>query len=387
MNERQSKPYVYGERAIEDMSVRSFKIGSGRISGVLSLTFGLLSLFAVLCFRYPRWLTTGELREVYDVELLRQLLQAAMATSLVAGIVPFLRNQHRRLGALGILATLLAYALGGADVPTGSVKPNPYAVGLDWFVLDLLFSAALFIFIEKVFPRYAAQAILRPEWTLDLVYFSVNHLAIGVLLLVGNHFAPLAFDWAVNAKLQGLVRGLPLAAQVLLLLLFADLVQYWVHRAYHEVPWLWKIHAVHHSSEHMDWLAGSRTHIVEVLLDRSLVMVPLYLLGPDKAALDIYVVIASLQAVFVHANVGLQLGWLKYLLVTPQFHHWHHSSDKPAIDTNYAVHLPLLDVVFGTFHMPDSHWPIQYGTLTRLPRTLWAQLRYPFNTDHPVTED
>jgi sterol desaturase/sphingolipid hydroxylase (fatty acid hydroxylase superfamily) len=288
------------------------------------------------------------------------------------------RNRHRRLGALGILSTVLALALGGADVPTGSVLPNPWSIGLDWLVLDLLFSAALFIFVEKVFPRYAQQAILRPEWQLDLIYFSVNHLAIGLLLLVGNQFAPLAFDWAVNASLQALIRGLPLALQVLLLLLCADLVQYWVHRAYHEVPWLWKIHAVHHSSEHMDWLAGSRTHILEVLLDRSLVMVPLYLLGPDKAALDIYVVIASLQAVFVHANVGLRLGWLKYLLVTPQFHHWHHSSDKPAIDTNYAVHLPLLDLIFGTFHMPEAHWPIAYGTLTRLPRTLLAQLRYPF---------
>jgi sterol desaturase/sphingolipid hydroxylase (fatty acid hydroxylase superfamily) len=138
---------------------------------------------------------------------------------------------------------------------------------------------------------------------------------------------------------------------------------------------------VHHSTEHMDWLAGSRSHFLEILVDRSLVMVPLYLLGPDKAALDAYVLFAAAQAVFVHANVRVKFGPLKYLLTTPQFHHWHHSSDKPAIDTNYAVHLPLFDKLFGTFHMPDEHWPIEYGTTKRLPRDFAGQLAYPFVRD------
>jgi len=107
-------------------------------------------------------------------------------------------------------------------------------------------------------------------------------------------------------------------------------------------------------------------------------MIPLYLLGPDKAALDMYVVVAALQAVFTHANVGIPTGPLKYLFVTPQYHHWHHSRDKPAIDTNYSVHFPLFDRLFGTYHMPEMHWPVAYGTVTRLPRTFFAQLVYPW---------
>ncbi|MGQ0505558.1 MAG: sterol desaturase family protein, partial [Myxococcaceae bacterium] len=214
-----------------------------------------------------------------------------------------------------------------------------------------------------------------------LTYFAINHLSVGALLLVGNHFAPAVFGWAVNARLQSEVQSLPIAVQVVGLIFCADLVQYWIHRAYHEVPALWKLHAVHHCAEHMDWLAGSRNHTVQILIDRSLAMVPLYLLGPDKLALDIYVVFAALQTVFAHANVGLRFGPLSYLLVTPQFHHWHHSSDKPAIDTNYAVHLPLFDLLFGTFHLPRLHWPISYGTVTRLPRTLWGQLAYPFRRE------
>lgn len=237
------------------------------------------------------------------------------------------------------------------------------------------------MFVEKVFPRYPEQVILRPEWKLDATYFALNHLLIGFLLLVSNHFATLAFGWAVNGRLQAAMESLPMLVQLVVLIVCADLFQYWVHRAYHEVPALWKLHAVHHSTEHMDWLAGSRSHIVETLIDRSMAMIPLYLLGPRKEALDLYVAFAAIQAVFAHANVGLRFGPLRYLLVTPQFHHWHHSSDRPAIDTNYAVHLPLLDRLFGTYHMPELHWPIQYGTVSPVPRRLGGQLLYPFRRE------
>ena len=105
----------------------------------------------------------------------------------------------------------------------------------------------------------------------------------------------------------------------------------------------------------MDWLAGSRNHIVQMIVDRSIAMVPLYLIGPDKLALDIYVIFAALQAIIVYANLGIPFGPLKYIIATPQYNHWHHSTDWPAIDTNYAVHTPLFDKLFGTYHMPVEH--------------------------------
>jgi sterol desaturase/sphingolipid hydroxylase (fatty acid hydroxylase superfamily) len=370
-------PHVYRERAVPDMSDRFLAIGQGRISGLIAVALGAMSLLAVLCWRFPQWLTTRELREVYDPEVLRIVLMTSMWTALGFGALTFVLNRKKSLGAIGVLLTLAAFALGGYTLPIGPVEQSGLSLGLDWVVLDLLLCAVGFIFIEKLIPRYADQAILRPEWRLDLVYFTINHLTIGVFLVVGNGFAPAVFGWAVNAKLQGFVSGLPLLVQVVLLIAAADLVQYWVHRTFHEVPVLWKFHAVHHSSEHMDWLAGSRSHFIEILVDRSLVMVPLYLLGADKAALDAYVLFAAVQAVFVHANVRLPFGPLKYVLTTPQFHHWHHSSDRPAIDTNYAVHLPVFDYLFGTFHMPEQHWPVAYGTTKPLPRSFLGQLAYP----------
>lgn len=237
----------------------------------------------------------------------------------------------------------------------------------------------IFTFLEKIIPKYKEQAILRPEWQLDLFYFCFNHLLISILLLVANYFVVTVFDWAANANLQSFIQGLPLIIQVVVLVICADFVLYWSHRIFHENPRLWKIHAVHHSVEHMDWLAGSRNHVVQMIVDRSLAMVPLYLIGPDKAALDIYVTFAAVQAVLVHANVGIPFGPLKYILATPQYHHWHHSAEKPAIDTNYAVHTPLFDRLFNTYHMPVEHWPAEYGTVKRLPRTFWGQFLYPFS--------
>ena len=104
---------------------------------------------------------------------------------------------------------------------------------------------------------------------------------------------------------------------------------HWTHRAYHEVPLLWRLHAVHHSVKSMDWMAGSsRQHILELIITRSMVLAPIYVLGFSKEAIDAYIVIVGFQAVFNHANVSVRLGPLRYVLVTPNFHHWHHSRTR-----------------------------------------------------------
>ena len=374
----ESSEYQYGERIVPPMESREFRLGDGRISGYLSVTLGILSVLSVLCYRYPTWLTTLDLRQAYDADMLRWVLMVGMWFALIFSVFTFVLEKRRVKGAIGALLTLLAFALGGFDVESGEVASVPLSFGLDWLILSLVASAALFTFLEKIFPKYREQAILRPEWKLDLLYFCVNHLLVALFLLIGNYFVVTVFGWAVSDRLQSFLQSLPVVVQVLILIVCADFVLYWSHRTFHEVPWLWKIHAVHHSVEHMDWLAGSRNHFVQAIVDRSLAMVPLYLLGADKAALDIYVAFAALQAVFVHANIGMSFGVLKYIIATPQYHHWHHSTDQPAIDTNYAVHLPLFDRLFGTYHMPVEHWPKEYGTKTRLPRSFFAQLIYPF---------
>lgn len=375
--------YHYGPRTMRDMSAHAMRVGQGRISSTLTATLGILSFFGVLCFRFPEYLTTPDLREVYDVDLLRLILKSAMWTTVFLGLLCFLRGKRRVLASVGLVSVAMAWVLGGYGIEARAVTPTPVFAGVDWMVLDLFGSAALFIFIEKILPKYPEQVILRPEWRMDLLYFVVNHLLVGLFLLIGNGFAPLAFGWATNDGLQHWMQSLALPWQILILVLCADFVQYWVHRMFHEVPVLWRFHAVHHCTEHMDWLAGSRTHILQTIADRSLVMVPLYLLGPSLDALNFYVAIAAFQAVFVHANFGMRFGPLRFLVVTPQFHHWHHSKDDPAIDTNYAVHTPIYDLLFRSFHLPKDHWPKEYGTVSPLPKTYFGQMAYPFRREKP----
>jgi len=374
-------PYEYKDRVIEPMQHRGFRFGDGKISGTLACALGVLSFLTVLCYKFPEYLTTPELRAAYDPFFLQQVLKYGMIASLGFAILTFILGKYRRLAAIGALMTVAAMGLGGYELETGTVGPSDISFGLDWLVLAFLVSAILFIFLEKVFPKYRDQVVLRPEWQLDSFYFVFNHLLITVLLLAGNFFVAEYFGWAVSASFQAWVQNLPIWVQAIGLMLCADFVLYWSHRTFHEHPKLWKIHAVHHSVEHMDWMAGSRNHVVQMFVDRCMAMVPLYLLGASKEALDIYVAFAAFQAVYVHANVHIPVGPLKYILCTPQYHHWHHSSETPAIDTNYAVHTPIYDMLFGTYHMPGDQWPAHYGTVKPLPKTFFGQLMYPFKAE------
>ena len=114
----------------------------------------------------------------------------------------------------------------------------------------------------------------------------------------------------------------------------------------------------------MDWLAGSRMHLVEIVLTRAMVLLPLVVLGFSQGAINAYVILVGLQAVLAHANLGLRFGWLEQVLVLPRYHHWHHARDPAYSDANYAIHLPLVDRLMGTFRLPrDGSWPSDYGVL------------------------
>lgn len=375
--------YQYKQRQVEKDPSQEFRFGEGRISAFVSLVLGVLSLLAVFAYLYPSYLTTTELRRVYDGEQLQILLKYAMYFSLGFGVLALVLNRARyKIPALlGIGFTLVGFALGGYQIPVGAVEPRELSLGVDWLILAFLASVFVFMALEKLIPMHKDQLIMRPEWGVDLFYFCFNHLAISAILIFANYHAS-HFNWALSPGVQAAVQSLPVLVQVGLIIVCADFVLYWEHRAYHEVHGLWPIHAVHHSIENLDWLAGSRGHFIQVFSERATVMIPLYLLGADEQALNIYVAFAALQAILIHCNLAIPFGPLKYIFVTPQFHHWHHSSEKPAIDTNYSAHTILFDKLFGTYHFPKGHWPADYGTTVRLPRSVMGQLLYPFTTNY-----
>lgn len=331
--------------------------GYGLLSGVIALVLALLCFLGVIAFHFPEYLTTPELRRSYDVETLRTVMFWCMVLSGGLALFNLVTGRKRWLSTVAFAIVVLTALLGGHRVAVEDFPDNTPYIGLDWLILDLLGSALIFIFIEKLFALRREQPIFRAEWQTDLHHFIVNHLLVGFVLLATNLLVHRMFGWAANEGVRLWVQQLPWPVALFLAVLVADLVQYWTHRAYHEVPLLWRLHAVHHSVKSMDWLAGSRQHVIELLITRTLVMAPIWLLGFSKEVIDAYIIIVGFQAVFNHANVSVRLGPLSYLIVTPNFHHWHHSQDNEAIDKNYAAHFAFLDYLFGTAVKADRKWP------------------------------
>jgi sterol desaturase/sphingolipid hydroxylase (fatty acid hydroxylase superfamily) len=356
------------------------KPGRGLLTGVLALSLAFLCFLGVLAFHFPEYLTTPELRKSYDVAVIRQVMFVAMVLAGGMSLVNILFQRSPWLASFAFALVALSAVLGGHKVEVNPNFPDhtPY-IGLDWFILDLLGSALIFIFIEKLFALRKDQPVFRPEWQTDLHHFIVNHMLIGFMLLATNLLVHKLFGWAAVDGVRGWVGGLPFWVALPLLVLAADLVQYATHRAYHEVPVLWRLHAVHHSAKHMDWLAGSRQHVIEILITRTLVLVPIYMMGFSKDVIDAYIIVVGFQAVFNHANVSVRLGPLRYLIVTPNFHHWHHSQDQEALDKNYAAHFAFIDHLFGTAVKSDREWPERYGVLgDYVPNGFWQQVKFPF---------
>jgi sterol desaturase/sphingolipid hydroxylase (fatty acid hydroxylase superfamily) len=353
--------------------------GRGMGSGVVALILAILCFLGVLAFHFPQYLSTPELRKSYDVSVVRLIMYWAMVVAGGISLYNILFARTRWLAASAFFLVAASALLGGAKVPVNSFPDHTPYIGLDWFILDLLGSSLIFVFIEKLFALRREQPVFRAEWQVDMQHFIVNHMIVGFVLLATNLLVHKLFGWAAKDGIQAWVRDLPYPVALFMIVLVADLVQYATHRAYHEVPTLWRLHAVHHSVKSMDWLAGSRQHVLELLITRTLVLAPIFVLGFDKGVIDTYIVIVGFQAVFNHANVSVRLGPLRYLIVTPNFHHWHHSQDDEAIDKNYAAHFAFIDYLFGTAVKSDAKWPKEYGVVgDYVPDGFWKQVKFPF---------
>ncbi|MBS0546677.1 MAG: sterol desaturase family protein [Proteobacteria bacterium] len=361
--------------------------GYGKVTGVIAFTLAGMAVLAVLAFHFPQYLTTPDLRKKYDVNLLRDVMLVGMAIAGGLAIVNLIMRRNRWLNGTALALLAVAVAAGGHRVTVGDFPDNTPYLGLDWFLLDLLGSSLVFILIEKMFPLHEKQPVFRPGWQIDFTHFVVNHLLVGLTLIIVNFAIHRLFDWAVYAPLQQWVKGLPFFVELFGVLLVADLVQYWTHRAYHEIPFLWRFHAVHHSAEYMDWMAGSRLHLFELLTTRVSILGVLTVLGFTEASMNVWIVIVGFQAVFIHANVRVPIAFarapLKWLIGTPDFHHWHHSSEREAIDRNYAAQFAFIDYLFGTAVKSDRRFPGKYGVVgDYMPASYFRQQLFPFTRKH-----
>jgi sterol desaturase/sphingolipid hydroxylase (fatty acid hydroxylase superfamily) len=333
--------------------------GTGWWSGILSAFFGFLSFGAVLCLHFPQLLTSPELRSYYPMHSMRVLIQSLIVGATLFGIVASILRKKKNLAFSGLLFAAAATVLGGSSVKiNGTLRDGP-AIGLDWFLLDLFLMALIYVPLERLWPQYPEQGTFRKEWTLDVVYFMSTHLPIQVLSFLVLLPATQATKYLGVPVLQQFIARMPWLLQFCLAVVVADVAEYFIHLALHRVPFLWRFHAIHHSSKALDWIAGSRSHFVDDTLVRGFILVPL-MLGFSQSIILAYLIFVTLHATWTHCNFGPNVKWLEKFLVMPRYHHWHHTSQKEGIDKNFAIHFPWIDKLFGTYYFPE-HWPERYG--------------------------
>lgn len=353
--------------------------GTGWISGTASVFLGVLGAGAVACLHFPDWLTSPTVRAAYALWWIRPLIATVIGAAFVLGLLSTMLRARKVLGLAGMGLALGASLAGGASVPVDAAPEAAFGLGLDWFLLNLFLLALIFVPLERLFPQRPGQSTFRPGWTTDLVHFLVSHLLVQISAWLTLAPAAAATRVLLWPDLQTVVTSLPWIGQLGAIVVVADLGEYTMHRLFHRISWLWPFHAIHHSSESIDWLAGSRLHLVDVVITRGVTFVPIALLGFTESAVYAYLVFVSFHAVFIHANVRFRLKRLERWVVTPRFHHWHHSAEPEAIDKNFAVHLPWIDRVFGTYYLPRDRWPSQYGLSgEHVPDSYTAHVLWPF---------
>ncbi|HSP15405.1 MAG TPA: sterol desaturase family protein [Thermoanaerobaculia bacterium] len=233
----------------------------------------------------------------------------------------------------------------------------------------------VFALLERVAGALPAKSLFRRRRLVDFAYWfftpwvSKTAATVAVFLTIGALAAQPSSGWFDSQ---------PFAVQVLELLVIGDLLGYASHRLFHGRT-LWKFHAIHHSAEDVDWLSAARLHPVNEIGSRVMQVVPMYLLGFRGTPLATAVPILAFYAILLHANLKWDFGPLRYVIASPAFHRWHHTSEHEGLDKNFAGLFPWIDALFGTLYLPRGRQPQRFGVAgEHMPGTLLGQLAYPF---------
>ncbi|AFY39078.1 fatty acid hydroxylase [[Leptolyngbya] sp. PCC 7376] len=234
-----------------------------------------------------------------------------------------------------------------------------------------------FSLLEKQFYLHR-QKVNRFQWQLDTIYYFTGYvinkfgiwLCLSLAILIKYQINPeISLNWITQQSLF---------FQLIEILILSELGYYFAHRLLHQIPFLWRFHAIHHSAEKMDWLTTTRVHPVDQLFTKFFQLVPLLCLDFSPKAMGIYFLWSSAIAFFIHANLRIKLPILRRIIVTPETHHWHHNRNRALSNTNFSAQLACIDWLFGTYYCPQTKHQDHYGISERLPNTYLKQVFYPF---------
>lgn len=249
------------------------------------------------------------------------------------------------------------------------------------FLGELLVVGAVFFLIEKIRPAEKSIGFFKPEFWQEIGLALLNTLlfipvfAIGITFGVQHIIQPLIPHQMFATDIE----ALPILMQALLGAFILDFSTYWRHRFTHK--YLWPVHSIHHSAEHLSWITSMRLHPLDVLTALIFDMTILHIVGFGGPGIVFSILFLKGFNYFTHANIEVKFSKpTRYIFASPVFHRWHHATEKEAHDKNFCAMFSCIDLVFGTYYHPE-HLPESYSLgedQKDYPHTLGGQLLYPF---------
>jgi sterol desaturase/sphingolipid hydroxylase (fatty acid hydroxylase superfamily) len=242
-------------------------------------------------------------------------------------------------------------------------------------------TAALFIFLERLLPYTRGQAVLREGFFDDLALYTIAQSYILGIVIFSVIIR--ALDDVTGLSRLRLLESWPLWLQLVFFTLTHDFYIYWMHRWQHRNKYLWRIHEAHHSPRTVDWLSGSRSHALEILINQTVEFTPIVLLGASADVVAYKGLISAVWGMYIHSNLDMHTGVFQHVINGPEMHRWHHSVGKGR-NNNFATKLAIWDWMFGTAYLPGRQKPAEYGLKTWFPPHFVGQFIHAFRSfKHP----
>jgi sterol desaturase/sphingolipid hydroxylase (fatty acid hydroxylase superfamily) len=240
----------------------------------------------------------------------------------------------------------------------------------------IISAAILFIILERIFPYTKGQKVLREGFFDDLALYTIAQSYILSIIIFG--YVINYIDNTTGLSRLQLFANIPIWIQLIFFTITHDIYIYWMHRWQHSNKWLWRIHEAHHSPKKVDWLSGSRSHALEILINQTVEFLPIVLLGAPVEVIAYKGVISAVWGMYIHSNIDVSTGNLQKIINGPEMHRWHHSTGKGR-NRNFATKLAIWDWVWGTAYLPETK-PDEYGLKTFFPNNYFLQTLFAFRS-------
>ncbi len=323
----------------------------------------------------------------------------AMAATVASGTAPRQMSALARLGVVVALAGLgAAVAAGGISLLRNGTTPADLSSGGVWsswagVVLNPWYFGFLMVLVavQALFPGRGDLPLLSAGMAGDALWFVTGPLLASTVVAAFTTTLGAGIDSVIGPSQFSLVAYVGVGGTATLAFVVGDLAAWWSHWLHHRFAVLWQFHAVHHSQRSMNVLSDNREHIVETVVNATLVFIPARLFGLDSAAAGTLAFLGIYVGAFIHANIRTNLGPLGRVIVSPQFHRVHHSRFTRHYNTNYGVVFAFWDSIFETLcrgaagaeypatGIADTAFPLETSAPPwRLVSTWFRQMAYPF---------